>query len=393
VNEATFYRWKKHAGLDVGELQEFRALRDEHATLPPAEYRRAGVVLTGASRVRKTALNRHSHNGYAEGHQAELMIGHRRSGIIVLGMHRSGTSALTGALALLGGVLPRTLMEPSDDNPRGYGESKRIAHLNDRLLRSAGIGWRDPVAIPDQWFSPWRRVIHIAQIRRLLASEYVERGTILVKDPRICRLLPLWRWGLRSAGVTPKVLLVIRDPYEVAASLASRAHNPVVRQAAVRSSALSLVLWLRYVLEAERSSRGLPRKLIEFSDMLTDWQIALEPTFAARFIPRPDSQRVARIDDFINANLRRHRTEELQSMAASRPTAEFLRAVYRTIGDATAGSPTAVALCDQIRLALDRHLAAQPLPPEPSKHHESADAIWESVLANVGKETYARATR
>lgn len=76
-----------------------------------------------------------------------------RPGIFVLGMHRSGTSAVTRLLGLAAGVLPRDPMLPTTENPAGYWESQRIARLNNQLLASAGTCLSDPAAIPGSWFS------------------------------------------------------------------------------------------------------------------------------------------------------------------------------------------------------------------------------------------------
>src|SRR6516225_2492198 len=77
----------------------------------------------------------------------------RRVCVMVLGMHRSGTSALSRMLNLLGCDLPKTLMGPSKGNEAGHWESRAIADFNDRLLESAGSDWHDWTAINPGWFS------------------------------------------------------------------------------------------------------------------------------------------------------------------------------------------------------------------------------------------------
>ena len=78
--------------------------------------------------------------------------------LVVLGMHRSGTSSVAGALAMLGAAAPRTLMAPGEDNPRGFWESQVLMGVNDRLLAAGGSNWRDwrrfpPEALAD---GAWR---------------------------------------------------------------------------------------------------------------------------------------------------------------------------------------------------------------------------------------------
>jgi hypothetical protein len=74
-----------------------------------------------------------------------------RAVILVLGMHRSGTSALTGTLAKLGASLPKDLMPANESNPRGYWESLGLVKLHDELLASAGSSWDDWRSFNSSW--------------------------------------------------------------------------------------------------------------------------------------------------------------------------------------------------------------------------------------------------
>src|ERR1700712_2357048 len=67
----------------------------------------------------------------------------KRRAILVLGMHRSGTSALSGVVNALGPAAPKPLLAPRADNPRGFFESAALADAHDDLLLSAGSYWDD----------------------------------------------------------------------------------------------------------------------------------------------------------------------------------------------------------------------------------------------------------
>ena len=73
--------------------------------------------------------------------------------VLVLGMHRSGTSALSRVLNLLGCDLPKTLMSAHPSNEAGHWESLLISHLNDEILGSAGSEWHDWLAFNPGWHS------------------------------------------------------------------------------------------------------------------------------------------------------------------------------------------------------------------------------------------------
>ena len=77
-----------------------------------------------------------------------------RQALVVLGMLRSGTSALSNVLALIGAELPRNLMPSSERNPRGYFESQSIFALHEEMIRDIGASWFDPSARLHVWAEP-----------------------------------------------------------------------------------------------------------------------------------------------------------------------------------------------------------------------------------------------
>jgi glycosyltransferase involved in cell wall biosynthesis len=234
-----------------------------------------------------------------------------RHAILVLGMHRSGTSALTGMLGALGATLPGDPMPATADNPTGYWESRGLARLNNRLLESAGTRWNDDAAIPAEWFSDPARDRDRDEARRLLDEAFAGAALFALKDPRLCRLLPFWRGVLSAAGISHSAVLVLRDPLEVARSLAARKDVPEFRPAAVASTSRSLLLWLRYVLDAERHSRDLPRVAVDYARLVSDWRAAVEPLLAGLPIalPPPGSAADTALAALSDARLHRNRAE------------------------------------------------------------------------------------
>ena len=81
------------------------------------------------------------------------LIEHSTQAILVAGMHRSGTSALTKTLSILGADLPRNLMPPmKGNNDKGFWESKDLEGIHDSLLESAGSMWDDWSEFNPEWF-------------------------------------------------------------------------------------------------------------------------------------------------------------------------------------------------------------------------------------------------
>jgi hypothetical protein len=184
-----------------------------------------------------------------------------RTAILVAGMHRSGTSATAGALAKMGISLGRRLLEPGSDNPTGYWENERAVDIHERLLADLGRSWDDVRALPADWLRSAAAEQAASAIDALIGDEFAGADGWAVKDPRLCRFLPLWIEAVRKRGTRPVVLFVLRPPGEVAASIAARNGW---------APALSRMLWLRYLLEAESASRGVPRAVVTYESLLRD---------------------------------------------------------------------------------------------------------------------------
>lgn len=193
-----------------------------------------------------------------------------RHAVVILGMHRSGTSAVTELIGRMGLSLPATLMPPSADNPMGYFESLPISRFNKRLLDSAGTHWRDYAPVPAEWFADPSRDADVQEAASIIRHEFGSAPSFVLKDPSLCRLMPLWRRALSALGVRWSAVLVVRRPSEVARSLAARAADPASRDASVTSAAKASLMWLRHLLDAERHTRDVARRCVDHQRLLTD---------------------------------------------------------------------------------------------------------------------------
>ena len=197
----------------------------------------------------------------------------RRRIILVCGMHRSGTSALTHSVHLQGAVLPKHLMPAQADNPKGFYESMPIVQFNNKLLEEAGRSWDDPRPIDSTWWQqPGKRLARIKQAANLLDAEYPAGELLVLKDPRLSRLLPIWIEACKVVGLSPSVLLCCRNPLEVTASLSIRSSIDIQQ---------AQLLWLSYMLEAEIATRNLPRAVVHYDQLLTDWRNTLLQAYDA----------------------------------------------------------------------------------------------------------------
>lgn len=271
----------------------------------------------------------------------------QRQALIVLGMHRSGTSAISGVLALLGAQAPKSLMPATLDNPKGYWESTAIMHFHDRILGSAGTRWNDWDGFNADWADSAAGMDFNSDVSALLEAEYGAAPLILIKDPRMCRLFPLWSGALRELDIVPKVVIPVRHPQETVRSLE-------VRDNLTRSQAR--LIWLRHILDAEYSSRKQSRVFVGYSAMLRDWppQIARISALLEVKWPRWSNETISEINEHLAPALR-HQVADEDGLASTDPIAVWVAQAYRAIESLTrdGDEAAAFAVLDAVRDQLD----------------------------------------
>lgn len=181
--------------------------------------------------------------------------------VFILGMHRSGTSAITGMLAQAGFAAPTDQMPANIVNPKGFWESLSIARLNEDFLEKMESHWSSSLPLP----AGWGESISAREWRTSLLNLISEvfRGAELptIKDPRFCTLiLGLESW-LQSRLIDTSFIIPIRNPLEVYNSL-KKAQGTDLNNA--------LRLWIHSILTAEKFTRGYRRKLISFDILIQD---------------------------------------------------------------------------------------------------------------------------
>jgi hypothetical protein len=228
----------------------------------------------------------------ADGNQVK-----RPVGIFILGMHRSGTSVLTRILNLLGCSLPENLLGSNDSNPTGHWESARAIEINDGLLAAFGRRWDDVRSLPEDWMQRPEARLAKTQIHALLDREFSGKDLWLLKEPRLCRLAPLWLEVADEMGIDVRVVIPVRHPAEVDYSLARRDGLGVGR---------GQLLWCQHVLEAERCTRGRLRAFAAFDRLLSDWRSETDRIAAELEItwPRDAGKAARQINGFIKPRIR-----------------------------------------------------------------------------------------
>ncbi len=179
--------------------------------------------------------------------------------VIILGMHRSGTSALARCVNLMGPTVGpvEALFSPAPDNPRGFWENVQLTDLNGEILSACG----GSSTVPPHLVENWWKAPHLDELkgrcRAALSGLFGNSTNWCWKDPRTCLTLPLW---LELIAPRPVIVFIHRHPLEVARSLQKRD---------ALATADSLCLWNVYVCHALANMSGLPVFALGFDDLLS----------------------------------------------------------------------------------------------------------------------------
>ena len=234
----------------------------------------------------------------------------------------------------MGAALPRTLMPPDDGNAHGYFESAVIYKIHTRFLVAMDSEWDDFRPLPPDWWLTGTAKDFEDELAEAVVSEFGDAPLFVLKDPRMCRLLPLWKRIFDRVGAIPLYVVPVRNPLEVADSLYARDGFPFEK---------SLLIWLRHLLEGELESRGARRSFVAFTALLEDWPRAVQKIASDLGIVWPRRREACDVEvvEFLATNLRHHRIPD--RVALESPTVpRLVRRAYSAAISASNGSPEAI---------------------------------------------------
>lgn len=219
--------------------------------------------------------------------------------LFVLGMSRSGTSALTRVLSLCGATLPVGMMGADEGNQRGYWEPRASLQLNRAILERHGSAWWDPSlrVLEEGEFSPDETASCLADITAYLTT-LPASSLLVIKDLSILPLSSMWFEAARRASLDIRVVIAVRHPQEVIGSLSSLAGA---------TPELSSALWLKANLLSERHTRGLPRVFVDYANLLEDWRHEMTRVSDTLKVDL-NTRNADQVECFLTPDLRRQRS-------------------------------------------------------------------------------------
>ncbi|MCR5564144.1 MAG: glycosyl transferase family 1 [Desulfovibrio sp.] len=265
--------------------------------------------------------------------------------VLVLGMHRSGTSALTRGLRVLGADLGEGALGTSY-NPRGLFEDVQMVRMDDALLADAGLNWKSLAApAPDRLSelaqgSAGMQALAFLQTRSREAAgraANADAGLLAFKDPRLCRLMPFWRPIAAAAKLSLTGIIVLRHPASVAASLAARDGM---------DAPTACALWTAYTVDAVRHTQGMPRICVSYDLLLSEPRRQMQRLGHFLEAKVDETELSAFTEGFLDNALRHH--TEAEAAAPASPEERQAYAVYELLSP-LAASPDGKGL-DEPRL-------------------------------------------
>lgn len=181
---------------------------------------------------------------------------------VILGMHRSGTSAVTRALLAMNVSLGTNLMfHLPEINARGFWEDLDINKMNEEMLAALGISWHHLSVIQNEHTEILRDLGFVERAKDLLRLKICEakNGVFGFKDPRTAKLLSFWKEVFANEFYDVAYILPLRNPLSVVKSLEKRDSF---------ESTKSYLLWLSYVITSLIESQGTQRLLLDFDELL-----------------------------------------------------------------------------------------------------------------------------
>jgi hypothetical protein len=301
----------------------------------------------------------------------------RRSLVVVLGMARSGTSAITRALPVLGVRLGDNLMEPLPGiNEKGFWEDLDIYQLNIELLRELQTDWQSHGPIPLQTMPAEKLASFRLRASALLRERTADAAPFGFKDPRTSRLLAFWRPIFDHLGLDQGYVISLRDPLSVARSLA---------KAWGFGTEKACYLWLEYVVDAVAGSRGARRVVVDFDALIADPVGQVQRIASTLDLPLSDPQSPEWREythAFLDESLRhaRFETEDLRLDPAVPQDAIDAHSMLRRVSadELSIDDPEVAALFDRLRDSLKR---MAPALMQMRRQDETIGSLTQTVAA------------
>jgi len=241
--------------------------------------------------------------------------------IVVLGMHRSGTSAITRALVAVGVSAGDNLLPPGADNPKGFWEDRDFVLMNERILEALDASYDSLKLLPPGFeCSPALAELFLEAVL-LLRGKLDTCELLALKDPRTCRLLPFWQRVFDHLQLQVDYMIAVRNPLSVARSLQRR--NGFFERK-------SHWLWLQHYVSAVMATQDAKRLFVDYDALLAQPDAQLRRLAEAFGLQGDQAAEQEYIDTFLSSDLR-HARYEARDLDVSPLVPDAVRHAYELL--------------------------------------------------------------
>lgn len=303
--------------------------------------------------------------------------------LLVVGPGRSGTSALAGALSMLGAHVPGPYLDANKSNPKGFFESLWSVEFHNGILPRAPMGVVDARPEASRIFQKTVTPADREQLSGWLAEQTAGRDLMVLKDPRVVWSIPTFKSVADDLGLRLAAAVMLRHPAEVVASRLDYYRRPGAALDVAGYQTRDLAGWLNMLTICEQETRELSRSFIPYQDLVTDWRRVLGRALDGVDItlPLPAAGDRHEIDDFLDPGLNRHQEDWSQDSpipAELRELAERAWALCTALAARDSGD-TAFADLDEVRARYARF------------YNISRAVVHDEFVAAAGRARKARA--
>ena len=216
--------------------------------------------------------------------------------VVVLGMHRSGTSAITRGLEVLGVNLGDNLYPAAIDNPKGFWEDNDFLGINEELLAHLDYSF-DRLGLID-WQMPSTAIVESLELKaEKLVSERCKKNALWgFKDPRTARLLPFWQAVFERVGCDVRYVIATRNPISIVESLYKRSGF---------EGGTTFYLWLEHLIPAISGTMNAKRVVVDYDQLLENPKLQLLRVAKALGVTAPEPLALFAFEsEFLDVGLR-----------------------------------------------------------------------------------------
>lgn len=245
--------------------------------------------------------------------------------VVVLGMHRSGTSAVARGLLPLKVSLGNRLMGAVEGiNEKGFWEDVDITEFNDEILAALGSEWHSLAPLVSDDLVLLRKRGYLLRGVELLRQKIGNEPVYGFKDPRVARLLPFWAEVFAGCDVDVSYVIAIRNPMSVVRSLVKRDRFDPEK---------SYLLWLGHVVASLAGSARHRRVIIDYDCLMVDAGRELARVADCLGLALDQGELLEYCEDFIDKQLR-HAVHTVNDLALDYACPPLVREVYATLLEA-----------------------------------------------------------